>query len=97
MIEGIGALLLGFFSFVVPMAIPLMAERWRTLALVAVAGVGFFAWMTLEMPVAGSIPAVIGAFLGGMMLFGFAAGMIARFVMLVGRRPPTSETDSSSR
>jgi hypothetical protein len=85
-IEGIGALLLGFFSFVVPMAIPLMAQRWRTLLAILAVGAVFFGWLTLEMPVAGSIPAGIGAFLGGLMLFGFAAGTIARFVMLLGRR-----------
>ncbi len=83
---GAWALLLAFLSFIVPMAIPLFVQRWRTLAIVLAVGVVFFGWMTLEMQSPGSIPAGIGAFLGGLMLFGFAAGMIARFVALVGRR-----------
>ena len=43
-------------------------------------------WLTLEMDTPGTIPAGIGAFLGGLMLFGFAAGAIAKFVALVGQR-----------
>ena len=74
-------------SFLVAMAIPLFAQRWRTLAIVVGVGAMFFGWMTLELPVAGSIPSGIGAFIGGLMLFGFAAGVIARFVTLLGRRP----------
>jgi hypothetical protein len=46
----------------------------------------FFGWLTVEMPTPGTIPEGIGAFLGGLMLFGFAAGAIAKFVTLVGRR-----------
>lgn len=97
MIEGIWALFLAFLSFVLPMAIPLFVQRWRTLLLVVGLGVAFFAWLTVEMPNPGSIPSGIGAFLGGLMLFGFAGGVIARLVQMLGRPKATSETDSSSR
>lgn len=92
MIEGTWALVLAFICFLVPMAAPLLALRWRTfLIMLAVAAV-FFGWMTVEVPVAGSIPAGIGPFLGGLMLTGFAFGMIAKFVGLVGKRPEVSES-----
>ena len=87
MIEGTLAIVLAFVCFAVPMAVPLFAQRWRTLVItVLVAGL-FFGWLTLEMNTPGTIPASIGSFLGGLMLFGFAAGAIAKFVALVGRRP----------
>ena len=86
MIEGTLAIILAFICFLVPMAVPLFAQRWRTLVIVLLLGVVFFGWLTLEMDTPGTIPAGIGAFLGGLMLFGFAAGAIAKFVALVGRR-----------
>lgn len=86
MIEGTLAIILAFICFLVPMAVPLFAQRWRTLVIVLLLGAVFFGWLTLEMDTPGTIPAGIGAFLGGLMLFGFAAGAIAKFVALVGRR-----------
>jgi hypothetical protein len=84
--EGFLALIAATLSFLIAMAIPLFAQRWRTLLVIVAVGALFFGWMTLEMPVAGSIPSGIGAFLGGLMLFGFAGGVIARLVTLLGRR-----------
>ncbi|HEY0854026.1 MAG TPA: hypothetical protein VGD86_04290 [Devosia sp.] len=86
MIEGTLAIILAFICFLVPMAVPLFAQRWRTLVIVLLLGAVFFGWLTLEMDTPGTIPAGIGAFLGGLMLFGFAAGAIAKFVALVGQR-----------
>ncbi len=86
MIEGTLAIGLAFICFLVPMAVPLFAQRWRTLVIVLVVGAVFFGWLTLEVDQPGTIPASIGSFLGGLMLFGFAAGAIAKFVALVGRR-----------
>lgn len=86
MIEGTLAIVLAFLCFLVPMAVPLFAQRWRTLVVILVVGALFFGWLTLEMDTPGTIPASLGAFLGGLMLFGFAAGAIAKFVALVGRR-----------
>jgi len=86
-LEGIWAIVVAFVCFVVPMAVPLFAQRWRTLIVILVLAALFFGWLTLEMDTPGTIPAGIGAFLGGLMLFGFAAGAIAKFVALVGRRP----------
>lgn len=87
MIEGIWAIFLAFICFLVPMAMPLFAQRWRTLVIIIAVAALFFGWLTVEMPTPGTIPAGIGSFLGGLMLFGFAAGAIAQFVTLVGRRP----------
>jgi len=86
MLDGIWAIFLAFICFLVPMAVPLFAQRWRTLIVILVLAAVFFGWLTLEMPSPGTIPAGIGAFLGGLMLFGFAAGAIAKFVQLLGRR-----------
>jgi hypothetical protein len=85
-IEGTLAMFLAFICFLVPMAVPLFARRWRTLVIILVLAAVFFGWLTLEMETPGTIPAGIGAFLGGLMLFGFAAGAIAKFVQLLGRR-----------
>ena len=85
MIEGTLAIVLAFLCFLVPMAVPLFAQRWRTLIIVVIVAALFFGWLTLEMNTPGTIPAGIGSFLGGLMLFGFAAGAIAKFVTLLGR------------
>lgn len=87
MIEGTLAIFLAFICFLVPMAVPLFAQRWRTLIVILVLAAVFFGWLTIEMPIPGTIPSRIGAFLGGLMLLGFAAGAIAKFVQLLGRRP----------
>lgn len=95
MIEGAFAIIAAALSFLVPAAIPLFAQRWRTFAIILGLGVVFFAWLTWDIQSA-SIDGQtgsdnwIGPFVGGLMLFGFAGGAIAKFVMLVGRRvePP---------
>ena len=91
---GIVAMLMAFLAFVVPLAVPLFVQRWRTFAVVVAAAVAFFAWLTID--IKPGQPHWIGAFLGGLMLLGFGAGAIARFVMLIARLAPTSQTDSSS-
>jgi hypothetical protein len=82
---GAFALIASLLSFVVPLAIPLFAQRWRTFAAILALGAAFFAWLTSDI---GRDPSAnwIGPFLGGLMLLGFAAGAIAKFVMLLGRR-----------
>jgi hypothetical protein len=83
---GAVAILVGLLCFAVPLAIPLFAQRWRTFAIVVALGVVFFAWLTVDIQQAGD-QHWIGQFLGGLMLFGFAGGTIAKFVMLISRRP----------
>lgn len=83
---GAVAIFVGLLCFAVPLAIPLFAQRWRTFAIVVALGVTFFAWLTVDIQQAGD-QHWIGQFLGGLMLFGFAGGTIAKFVMLISRRP----------
>ncbi len=80
------AIFAGLLCFAVPLAIPLFTQRWRSFAIVIALAVAFFAWLTWDIGRAGNAH-WIGPFLGGLMLFGFAAGTIAKFVMLVSRRP----------
>lgn len=84
---GLVAIIASFFAFMVPVGIPLLAQRWRSYLVTLALGAAFFAWLTWDIgrqpPGAESFP---GPFLGGLMLFGFAGGAIARFVMLVSRR-----------
>lgn len=90
MIEGTVAIIAAVLSFLVPLAIPLFAQRWRTFVVILTLAVAFFAWLTWDLqraslgdPLGGGN--WIGPFLGGLMLFGFGAGAIAKFVMLLGR------------
>lgn len=97
---GLFAIIAAFLAFTVPLAIPLFVQQWRTFFIVVAVAVAFFIWLTLDLQrnALGDPPGLaqlFGPLLGGLMLVGFAAGAIAKFVMLVGRRP-TSETDSSS-
>lgn len=92
---GAWAIVLAFICFIGPMAVPVLARTWRSYLIVLAAAVLFFAWMTLEVDHPRTIPSLIGAFLGGLMLTGFAFGAIARFVMLLGtnsqpEEPPTT-------
>ncbi len=84
---GVFAILLSFVAFAVPLGIPLLAQGWRSYAITLALGAAFFAWLTWDIgrlpPGSESFP---GPFLGGLMLFGFAGGAIARFVMLLSRR-----------
>jgi hypothetical protein len=84
--SGIFAVFAGLLCFIVPLAVPLFAQRWRTFAIIVAMAVAFFGWLTWDIGRTGSAH-WIGSFLGGLMLFGFAAGTIAKFVMLLGRRP----------
>ena len=89
---GIVAIVASMLAFLVPLAVPLFVGRWRSYLVVLALGAAFFTWLTLDLQRAGlGDPPVeanwIGPFLGGLMLFGFVAGTIAKFVMLVGRRP----------
>lgn len=82
--SGVVAIAASVLAFLVPLAVPLFAMRWRSFLVVLGLGAAFFAWLTLDLQQGGST--WLGPFLGGLMLFGFAAGAIAKFVMLVGRR-----------
>ena len=85
---GIIAIVAAFLAFVVPLAIPLFVQRWRTFFIVVAVAVVFFTWLTLDMG-RGS-DNWIGPFLGGLMLAGFCGGAIAKLVALIGKRsdPP---------
>lgn len=92
---GVFALLLSVLAFAVPLAIVLFSTRWRSYAVVLVVGAAFFWWLDSDIRTAPGGGA-IGAFLGGMMLVGFGAGAIAKFVMLLGRvRRPASEAGAA--
>ncbi len=84
MIAGTIAIVAALLSFAVPLAIPLFAQRWRTFAIVLGLAVAFFAWLTWDLQRSGDN--WIGPFLGGLMLFGFGAGALAKLVMLLGKR-----------
>lgn len=91
MIEGSFAIIAAVLSFVVPLAIPLFAQRWRTFAIILALAAGFFGWLNWDIQRAHLGDPMgeenwIGPFLGGLMLGGFAAGAIAKFAMLLGRR-----------
>lgn len=96
MIAGAIAIAAALLSFAVPLAISLFAQRGRTFAIILALGAAFFAWLTWDIQRAdpGNPPGSdnwIGPFLGGLMLFGFGAGSMAKFVMLLGRRPADEE------
>jgi hypothetical protein len=93
--SGLFAIASAFLAFAVPLAVPLFVRRWQTLLVVVAVGAAFFAWLAYDLQQDGAAAAMIGSFLGGLMLIGFAFGAIAKFVMLIGR-PKSSETDSSS-
>lgn len=91
MISGTIAIIASVLSFLVSLAIPLFTQRWRTFGIIIALGATFFAWLTWDIQRAGigDPPGGenwIGPFLGGLMLFGFGAGAVAKFVMLLGRR-----------
>jgi len=92
---GAWAIVLAFLCFIGSMAVPVIARTWRSYLIVVGVAVLFFAWMTLEVHRPGTIPSGIGAFLGGLMLTGFAFGAIARFVMLLGQPKDDGGADPS--
>lgn len=83
---GAFAILVSVLAFLLPLGVPLLTSRWRSYFIALALATGFFVWLTVDLSQPGGTLSFIGPFLGGMMLFGFAAGAIARFVMLVGRR-----------
>ena len=89
--EGAFAILGATLAFVVPLAIPLFVQGWRGFLVVLALGTAVATWLTLEMPVPGSIPNSLGTFLGGLIVVGLALGVIAKFVMLVARRPASQD------
>lgn len=83
---GIIAIITTLLAFGIPIAVPLFAQRWRTLAILLVLGLLFFGWVTLDLATPDGMTQTLGPFTFGLMLFGFAAGVIAKFVMLLSRR-----------
>lgn len=84
---GIFALLVGTLCFMVPLGLPLAMRGWRPFLTLLAIAVVFFGWLTIELPNPQSLAAIIGSFLGGLMLLGFACGAIAKLTMLLGRGP----------
>lgn len=85
--SGAIALVAAFLAFAVSIAVPLFIATWRNFAVVVAAGALFFTWVTYDLSNPAGITQLLGAFLFGLALFGFAGGVIAKFVMLLGRRP----------
>lgn len=84
---GFWALILAGLCFIGAMALPLALPGWRSLLVVSVVAGLFFGWIAIEIEVPGSPAQAIGSFLAGLLLVGYAAGAIAKFVALIGRRP----------
>ncbi len=84
--SGVIAITTALLAFGIPITVPLFAQRWRTLVVLLVLGVLFFGWVTLDLAAPNGITQALGPFTFGLMLFGFAAGAIAKFVMLLSRR-----------
>ena len=84
--SGALALVAAFLAFMVPVAIPLFAQSWRAFGAIVALGLLFFTWATLDLANPTGVTQALGTFVLGLALFGFAAGVIAKFVMLVGRR-----------
>lgn len=80
--EGTLALLGAFLAFVVPLAAPLFARRWRTWGAMLLVAAAFFAWLSHDLASGNS---AVGSFLGGLMLIGFSFGAIAKAALLLGR------------
>lgn len=84
--SGAFALVAAFLAFAIPIAVPLFAQTWRSFAIVLAAGALFFTWVTFDLANPAGMTQALGSFVFGLALFGFAAGAIAKFVMLLGRR-----------
>ncbi len=84
--SGAFALFAAFLAFAIPISIPLFAQRWRTFGAIVALGALFFAWVNHDLANPSGVSQMLGTFLLGLALFGFAGGVIAKFVMLVGRR-----------
>jgi hypothetical protein len=81
---GVFAIIAAVLAFLVPLALPLFAQRWATLAMMVAVASLFFSWLYFDIA---SGTSMIGSFLGGLMLIGFAFGAIAKFAILLGRPP----------
>jgi hypothetical protein len=84
--SGAFALVGAFLAFAIPIGVPLFVTTWRSFAIVVAAGVLVFAWVTFDLANPLGVTQSLGPFVFGLALFGFAAGVIAKFVMLLGRR-----------
>ena len=84
--SGVIALVAAFFAFAVPLGVPLFTQSWRSFAIIIAAGVLFFTWVTFDLANPAGMTQALGPFVFGLALFGFGAGTIAKFVMLLGRR-----------
>jgi hypothetical protein len=80
-------IVLASLCFIGAMALPLAMPGWRSLAVAMVLAAAFFGWLAVDIERPGSPAQLLGSFLGGVLLVGFAAGAIARLVGLLGRRP----------
>jgi hypothetical protein len=86
MIEGTFAIVAAILAFLVPLAIPLFIQRWRTFLVTVAVAAAIFAWLWFDIEASAGAH-WLGSFLAGLMLFGFAFGAVAKFAMLLGRRP----------
>ena len=84
--SGVIALVAAFLAFAVPLGVPLFTQSWRSFAIIIAAGVLFFTWVTFDLANPAGMTQALGPFVFGLALFGFAAGVIAKFVMLLGKR-----------
>jgi hypothetical protein len=86
MIEGTLAIIAAILAFLVPLAIPLFIQRWRTFAITTTAAAAITAWLWFDIEASGG-GHWLGSFIAGLMFAGFAFGAIAKLAMLLGRRP----------
>lgn len=84
--NGVFAIFGAFVAFVIPMALPLAAQRLQSLGIIATIGIAVFVWIDIDLGNPDGVTQSLGPFVFGLMLFGFAAGVIAKFVMLMGKR-----------
>ncbi|WP_423068590.1 hypothetical protein [Devosia sp. CN2-171] len=84
--SGVIALVAAFLAFSVPIGVPLFVQNWRSFAIVVAAGALFFTWVTFDLANPAGMTQALGPFVFGLALFGFGAGVIAKFVMLLERR-----------
>lgn len=85
--QGLFAIVVAMLAFIVPLAIPLFAQSWRSFAIVLAIGLCCIGWLTVDMNTPGSPAQAVGSFIGGLILVGFSSGAIAKLAMLIGRRP----------
>ena len=81
---GIFALILAFVAFAVAIAMPLFAQRWKTLGIMVAGAVLFFGFVTYDLPHPDGITQVLGPFVFGLMLFALvSAGFAVRATWLL--------------